>query len=259
MSSTARFTDEELAAFHRDGYIIARNLAGVDLCRRMRDVVAEHLANRIEPIEYEADLHYPGAPESREAVGGQTPRRLKAAHARGIPFSEWLDDPKLVGRLRQIFSGDVVMPLAHHNCIMTKEPRYSSDTGWHQDVRYWSFTRPELVSVWLALGPEIPENGSLKLIPGTHRLTIRPEQLDSEKFLRNDLPENQALIARSIDARLDEGDVLFFHCRTFHAASRNFTSQSKFSVVFTFRPADNPPLPGSRSASQPELLLPSPP
>jgi phytanoyl-CoA hydroxylase len=54
---------------------------------------------------------------------------------------------------------------------------------------------------------------------------------------------------------LDPGDVLFFHCLTFHAASRNQTTETKHSVVFTFRSADNLPVPGSRSAQAPELLL----
>ena len=56
---------------------------------------------------------------------------------------------------------------------------------------------------------------------------------------------------------LEPGDVLFFHCRTLHAASRNYTDDTKFSVVTTFRPGDNPPVPGTRSASLPELLIPT--
>ena len=54
---------------------------------------------------------------------------------------------------------------------------------------------------------------------------------------------------------LEPGDVLFFHCKTLHAATRNHTEQTKFSVVFTFRGADNPPRAGSRSAESPELLV----
>ncbi len=148
------------------------------------------------------------------------------------------------------------MPLAHHNCVMTKQPRYSSETGWHQDIRYWAFERPELVSVWLALGRETPENGCLYVIPGTHTLPISRDRLDDALFLRPDLPENATLIAQKVPVELEPGDVLFFHCRTFHAAGRNRTEQTKYSVVFTFRPADNPPRPETRSASMPELLLP---
>jgi phytanoyl-CoA hydroxylase len=113
------------------------------------------------------------------------------------------------------------------------------------------------VSVWLALGHETPENGCLNLIPGTHRLQFGRDWLDEALFLRPELPENAALIARKVAAPLAPGDVLFFHCRTFHAAGRNETNQTKYSAVFTFRPLDNPPVPGSRSASLPELLLPA--
>jgi phytanoyl-CoA hydroxylase len=138
---------------------------------------------------------------------------------------------------------------------MTKQPRYSSATGWHQDIRYWSFERPELVSVWLALGRERPDNGCLSLIPGTHLLELSPERLDGALFLREDLAENRALIDTRVTPLLEQGDVLFFHCCTFHAAGANHTAETKFSLVFTYHAADNRPLPGTRSASLPAVSL----
>jgi phytanoyl-CoA hydroxylase len=256
IASAACFSAEERSAFERDGYVIARGLASPELCRRMLDVTRAGLAAHTPPVEYEADLHYPGAPQSREVTGGDTIRRLKEAHGRDPVFTQWVAHEPLVSRLQQLLGPRVVMPFAHHNCIMTKQPRFSSQTGWHQDIRYWSFARPELVSVWLALGRETIENGCLELIPGTHRMELSRDRLDDALFLRPDLPENASLIARKIAAPLEPGDVLFFHCRTFHAAGRNQTSETKFSVVFTFRPLDNPPIAGTRSAA-PELLLPS--
>ena len=132
------------------------------------------------------------------------------------------------------------MPLAHHNCVMTKQPHHSSDTRWHRDIRYWNFTSPKLVSVWLALGKEYPENGGLFVIPGSHRLKLQPSQLDESLFFREDVAENQPLLDSAVPVELAAGDVLFFHACTLHTASRNNTDQSKFSAVFTFRPADNP-------------------
>ncbi|MFQ5732366.1 MAG: phytanoyl-CoA dioxygenase family protein [Planctomycetaceae bacterium] len=253
--TSTRFTTGELAAFQRDGYVIVRNLAAADLRQRMLEATFEGLAREIEPIEFEADVRYPGAPESRSVPGGRTARRLLQAHGRGKVFTDWLARPEFESRLRQLMGPDVVMPLAHHNCIMTKQPQFSSDTGWHQDVRYWSFQRPELISAWLALGEERRENGCLRLIPGTHRMTFERDRLDDALFLRTDDRRNADLLAGEFRAELQPGDVLFFHARTFHAATRNFTATPKFSVVFTFRPADNRPIPGTRSASLPELLL----
>jgi len=249
-------TADEVAQFQREGYIIIRGLGESSLREQMLNATLEGMGRAIEPLEYEAELSYPGAPDSILSEGGRTIRRLKQAHSRGIVFTEWLSHPGLTTRLKQLLGPDVVMPLTHHNCIMTKMPRHSSDTGWHRDIRYWSFPREELVSVWLALGKEHPENGCLRLIPGSHRMEFDPDRLDEAQFLRPDHPENQPLVEQQVIAELEPGDVLFFHCRMLHAADRNRSDQPKFSVVFTFRPADNPPIPGTRSASLPEFIVP---
>lgn len=249
------FTSDELASFSRDGFLVVRGLADEGLIQTMRRVTERGLRNEVAPIEYEADLQYPGAPQSKSDRGGRTIRRLKQAHSRDYVFTEWLLRPELLARLRQLLGPELVCPLAHHNCIMTKHPDFSSETGWHQDLRYWSFARPDLVSVWLALVPETRSNGCLQVLPGSHRWKIEPRQLDAASFFRGDLAENQALIAGREFVELQPGDALFFHALTLHAAARNTTRETKYSVVFTFRSADNPPLPGTRSAGSPELIL----
>lgn len=249
------FTAEELSAFERDGFLVVRELADESLRQRMLAAIYDGIERHIEPIEYEADLQYPGAPTDREARGGRTPRRLLQAHSRGAAFTEWLVHPGLTGRLSGLLGSPLYCPLAHHNCVMTKSPRFSSETGWHQDIRYWSFAERNLVTAWLALGEEYPENGCLQVIPGTHRITFPAERFDTDLFFRPDLPDNAQLIAQAVPVQLSAGDVLFFHCRTLHAASANHTDQTKLSVVFTFRGEGNLPTPGSRSASLPELLI----
>lgn len=252
-----RLSSDEVEQFREQGYLIIRGLIPEDVRQTMLAVTRADLADEVAPVEFEAEVHYPGSPLSLTAEGGRTVRRLKQAYSRHPIFGEWMCSAPLAGRLQQLFEGRrVVMPLAHHNCVMTKQPRFSSDTLWHQDIRYWSYQRPELISVWLALGHESPENGCLWVIPGSHRMLFRPDQFDAALFFRTDLAENQALIETRLPVELQPGDVLFFHSLTFHAASKNFTNQPKFSAVFTFRPADNPPRPGSRSAEAAELLLP---
>jgi phytanoyl-CoA hydroxylase len=251
-----RLSIAEWERFQREGFLVFRNLVPSEVREQMLAVTLEGIAKEIGPVEYEADLHYPGAPDSLAAEGGRTIRRLKQAHARHPVFTQWLCDHELLNRLADLLGPKVLMPLAHHNCIMTKQPRFSSDTGWHQDIRYWAFERPELISVWLALVTERPENGGLKVLPGSHRWRLERSQFDDQLFFRNDLPVNAPLIAQAVPVNLDPGDVLFFHAKLLHAASRNFTSQTKYSAVFTFHGADNAPLPGTRSAELPELVLP---
>lgn len=257
MNAKHEFNSAELAAFNSEGYVIVRGLASHGLTGRMKSLAQRDLQRQAGPLEYEADVGYPGAPQSHDAPGGRTVRRLLQAYARDALFREWATGPQVAARLRQLLGRDVELSQAHHNCIMSKDPSYSSITSWHRDIRYWSFERPELVSVWLALGREYYKNGCLLLLPGSHDRDFLPQQVDAAQFLRVDLEENRELLRAQIAAELDEGDVLFFHCRLFHAAGHNQSAETKFSAVFTYHATDNRPLPGTRSASLPDIALPA--
>jgi phytanoyl-CoA hydroxylase len=242
--------------FERDGFLVQRDLLPPERVLELRTLAEADLDPLIGPAEYEADVHYPGAPASRTAPGGETPRRLLFAIARDEAFRRAGTDAGIAAWLGALFHGaPVCLAQGHHNCVMTKHPGYSSATLWHQDIRYWSFDRPELVSVWLALGDERAANGALKVIPGSHRLELDRGRFDAELFLRPELEENAALIDTAVDVELEAGDVLFFDARTFHAAGRNETDAVKLSLVFTYHREDNRPIPGTRSANYPSLPL----
>ena len=249
------FSAAEVQQFERDGYVVVRELAQREECAAIRSIAERDLAAQTPPVEYEADTKYPGAPASLDAPGGRTVRRLLQVCARGPLIARWATQPAIADRLRQLLGTRVELSQAHHNCVMTKNPSYSSITNWHQDIRYWSFERPELVSVWLALGREYFENGCLLVLPASHRLDFAADQLDEALFLRPDVEANKPLIRTQRRVELAAGDVLFFHCRLFHAAGHNQTADTKFSLVFTYRAADNHPLAGTRSASLPDIPL----
>ncbi|HEX9450667.1 MAG TPA: phytanoyl-CoA dioxygenase family protein [Burkholderiales bacterium] len=249
------FSSAELSQFARDGFVIVRGLVPQASCEAMKALALRHLAAEIQPLEYEAQVRYPGAPAALDAPGGRTVRRELQACARDALYRDWATSPQLASRLHHILGPSLELSQAHHNCIMTKNPAFSSATGWHQDIRYWSFQKPELVSVWLALGPEHEENGCLWLVPGSQRMEFRAGQYDDDRFFRADLDENRGILQGKVAAELDEGDVLFFHCRLLHAAGQNRTALTKFAAVFTYHAAANRPLAGTRSASLPDIPL----
>jgi len=248
------FSADKVEEFRRSGFIIERGLVDSDICRQMLDVVHNSLRPPLGPLEFETDVQYPGSPAGRMAPGGDTPRRLLHAITRDAVFRTWATSPMVVERVKQLLEADrIAVSQNHHNCIMTKHPGFSSETLWHQDIRYWLFDKPELISVWLALGEEYDRNGGMRLIPGSHRQHLDRGRFDASLFLRPDLPENRALIDSALPAELSQGDVLFFHSRTIHAAGQNSTDQVKTSVTFTYRDEDNLPLAESRSARYPDI------
>ena len=248
-------TVEQATHFRMQGYVVVPAMTHAAYCRTVIAFAQHALREHAEPIEYESDTHYEGAPVSRAAEGGQTARRILQVAARSPLIMNWAKGWRLRQCLIQLMGEGVYLSQAHHNCIVTKQPRFSSVTGWHRDSRYWTFERPGLVSVWLALGRETPENGGLKVLPGSHQWVVSANQIDADQFFRTDVQENQKLLKHAINIQLRTGDALFFHSNLFHSADLNQTTQTKFSMVFTYRSADNPPLPGSRSASTEEILI----
>lgn len=240
------FMSAECAQFARDGFFVVRALATPARVAAMRACAQAQLTQRRPPIEFEAEVGYPGAP-APGATGSDTARRLLQAYDRDPVFADWARDPAVVARVRQLLGASPVLLLAHHNSVMTKQPRFSSETHWHQDIRYWAYARDDLVNVWLALGDERPHNGGLLLIPGTHAQRFAAERFDTAQFLRPECEDNRALIAGAQAVTLTAGDALFFHARLLHAAGSNRTDEIKFSLVFTYRPQDNRPRPHTRS------------
>lgn len=250
-------SETDAMRFSHEGFLISRKLADEELRQRLEQSVRASLSPALAPLEFESEVAYPGAPADRFAPGGDTPRRLLNAYARDPVFREWATSPAVTGVVRQLLGADhICLSQNHHNCIMTKHPGYSSSTLWHQDIRYWTFDRPELVTVWLALGEEHLANGGMQLLPGTHTDHLDRGRFDASLFLRPDLAENQQLIDTSVAAHLEPGDVLFFHCRTFHAAGANTTDKVKLSLVFTYYESKNQPIAGTRSARYPEIVIP---
>lgn len=248
--------DEAVAAFERDGYLVHRSLFAPEHVTELVAAIDQSLNPALAPVEFEADVHYPGAPESVNAPGGRTPRRLLNAYGRDALYRTVARDERIVRTLKALMGcSRVLVSQNHHNCVMTKHPGYSSVTSWHQDIRYWRFDRRELISVWVALGPETIGNGCLLVIPGSHRLEFEPGQFDAALFFREDYAPNAGLLASATPVELQAGDVLFFHSRTLHAAGRNETDVVKRSLVFTYRTESNRPIPETRSAIYEDIVV----
>ena len=232
-----QLSDPEVAAFAEDGFVVCPSLAPPEVCAKLKLIAEMHLSELIAPVEYEVDVLYPGAPSDAIAPGGQTSRRLLQAYARDAAFREWATSEALAGVLEQLFASSAVVMLSqcHHNCVMTKTPGFSSVTLWHQDVRYWSFDQENLISVWLALGPEDKTNGCLRVIPGSNQ-RIEPFHLVSYAE-RQVARVSHVDESNAVDMVLRQGQVGIFDCNTIHGSSSNNSRNRRFALVNDYTPA----------------------
>lgn len=66
---------------------------------------------------------------------------------------------------------------AHYIC---KPPYTGKAVLWHQDGAYWNLQPMEAVTLWLAMDYSGPENGCLRMIPGSHKLPLAKLRLSEE-------------------------------------------------------------------------------
>lgn len=254
---------EQLAQFHKDGFIVLRGFVDEAKCDAILDVAKEHLKNKIEPIETE--IGYDSRSKayrtnvtdysSKASEAEVVVRRLRQVYDRNPLFKAWMEDVQIRPVLQQILDDQVVITTAHHNSIMTKMPHLSTETGWHQDRRYWRFSDDNLVSVWLALDEEYSQNGVLEFIPGSHKMHFRKEQFDEKEYFSDTLEQNKALIKTKVSTHLHKGDVVIFHSLLLHRANKNDTDKPKISFVYTVKGKKTEALKGTRSAKFPEIVL----
>ncbi|WMS88244.1 phytanoyl-CoA dioxygenase family protein [Pleionea litopenaei] len=240
--------------FHQQGYLLLRDFIPKDIWQPALEIAKQHLVERVKPFELESELQYPGAP-SPEQDPERVIRRLLQAADRDQSFYQCATHSNVVSAIEQLLNNSALLVRAHHNCIMTKQPAFSSDSWWHQDIRYWKYSKGNLISAWFALGAESSDNGGLMVIPGSHKEVFSAEQFDSKSFFRQDIKQNQTILKQKVHLNLDAGDLLLFHCRLLHAATRNYTEATKLAAVFTYREEYDCPVPNSRSASLPDVRL----
>jgi phytanoyl-CoA hydroxylase len=233
-------TDEQLKEFNENGFLVLRNFADTELCDEILQKAKYHLENKIAPIETEQE--YMQLDKNKITV-----RRLRQVYDREEIFQKWMKNDKIRPILKQVLNDSPVLTLAHHNSIMTKLPHESTRTFWHQDRRYWHFENNDLVSVWLSLGDEFLENGLLEFIPASHKIEFTKDRFDEVDNFLDEHEENKKLIATKVHTNLQKGDVVLFHCKTLHHASKNNTDKAKISFVYTVRASSNKPLANTRS------------
>lgn len=233
-------TDEQLNEFNKNGFLVLKNFADTELCDEILEKAKYHLENKIAPIETEQE--YMNLDKNTITV-----RRLRQVYDREEVFQKWMTNDKIRPILKQILNDTPILTLAHHNSIMTKLPHDSTRTFWHQDRRYWHFENNNLVSVWLSLGDEFLENGLLEFIPASHKIEFSKDRFDEVDNFLDENEENKKLIATKVHTNLQKGDVVLFHCKTLHHASKNNTDTPKISFVYTVRASENKPLKNTRS------------
>jgi len=132
-----------------------------------------------------------------------------------------------------------------------KPGRDGSYVSWHQDSAYFGLEPNELVTVWLALTDSTPENGCVRVIPGTHtgKIYSHVETFDKKNLLARGQTIDEIDDGVAADLVLKAGQFSCHHERIVHGSDANDTDDMRIGVAFFYFPAHVRSTIGRRPAS----------
>jgi non-haem Fe2+, alpha-ketoglutarate-dependent halogenase len=140
---------------------------------------------------------------------------------------------------------DVVEDLIGPN-IMTLSSRFwmkpgrdGSFVSWHQDSAYFGLDPHELVTVWLALTDSTPENGCVRVIPGSHlgKAYSHVETFDKKNLLARGQSIEEIDGSGAADLVLKAGQFSCHHERIVHGSAANDTDAMRIGIGIFYFPA----------------------
>ncbi len=141
--------------------------------------------------------------------------------------------PAVLDAVETLIGPDI---LVWNTAVLIKKPKNRDFVSWHQDVYYWGNHPDHVVGAWIAIADSTPENGCVRVIPGSHKAGILPH---ADTFGENNmLSRGQEIAAvddtKAVDMVLDAGEMSLHHTRTVHGSRPNRSGRSRPGFVITY-------------------------
>ncbi|BDI30500.1 hypothetical protein CCAX7_25510 [Capsulimonas corticalis] len=203
-------TEEQIAHFYREGYVVVPGLAPEDAIDRV-------LANAPEP--------------SREG-GGWAAQSFDHKHPeQGAGIHALLAEPRIVSAARDIFGNE---PRVLYGMLAIVPAHGGTGLPWHQDNQYMQVLGGAL-NLFIALCDITPDKAILWVAPRSHWLGVQPSKLTEQANTQGHReaavePENGMPLPA-----MRKGDVCIFDRNTYHRSLKNETGEPRYAYAAQYQ------------------------
>ncbi|THV39807.1 ectoine hydroxylase [Glycomyces buryatensis] len=183
-------------------------------------------------------------------------------------FAELVRDERIVGAARQILGSEVYV---HQSRVNSKPGFGGAPFEWHSDFETWhaedGMPRMRAVSLSLALTENFHFNGSLMIMPGSHRTFVSCVGETPEDNYKSSLKQQEAGVPDQMSVRLladrhgihqftgPAGSAIWFDSNCMHGSNGNITPFPRSNLFIVFNSVDNALVePYAASSPRPEYL-----
>jgi ectoine hydroxylase len=236
---------DRLDAFDRLGYHAERSL----LTRQEIEGLQEEAARLAADPVLREDERTVIEEKSQEV------RSVFEVHRISEVFARLTADPRVVGPARQMLGSEVYI---HQSRVNYKPGFGGGPFYWHSDFETWhaedGMPAPRAVSVSIALTENYPYNGSLMIIPGSHRTFVPCVGRTPHDHHRDSLRTHSVAVGMPDQDSVRDlahhaggigqftgppGSATFFDSNCMHGSNGNITPYPRSNIFIVFNSVDN--------------------
>ncbi len=231
-----RPSDDEIAQYQRDGWIITPRILSDDLLDEAWAGIERFLvsdSSTIDPVARASDLRRRNG-DPIDHVGYMYLE---------VPEIRRLLSETALGAAAARLAGAAGIRLFHDRLLLKPaQGRHDATIGWHVDRAYWfACTSEAMLTAWIPFCDIDASMGPLQVFSGSHRWPDLPLIATAHRSDMNTLlPE--AASRRDVGATallMQRGQVSFHNCRTLHGSHANLGPHARPALAVHLQPADN--------------------
>ena len=217
---TQLINETKAAFFEENGYLIIP-----------QQIFAPEKLERLIALKDEITARH--TPES-----GKLPQLIDCPHWTDARMFEFIASSEMLNLVEPLIGPDIAIFACH---FLQKPPAVGKRVPWHEDSAYWKkILDPMMVaSVTVAFTPATPDNGCLRVIPGSHANGYSDygdvENPDEQVFPIEILRE-QMDASKAADIILETGQASVHDGRIIHGSSPNSGAMGRSCLTVRYFP-----------------------
>ena len=223
-------SDDQVAFYQRHGYLVLENVLSAAELERLQ-AASERLQE-----------------ERARLAGDDGLAVIQNVALFDDAFMMAAKHPTMLGAVTQLIGENLRL----QHCKLNWKPptKGKGEVGWHQDFPFFPHTNYDLLACMFLLDDAVPENGCMRMIPGSHlRGPVDHYDAESGRFRGRctEPSEYQDDVARGnvVDLVVPAGSMTIHHCCMLHASYPNHSDTPRRGLVYQIAAGDSIQLGGN--------------